>query len=102
MSNVANVAIEMMMYGLPVIGTDSSGLDEMVQEHVNGRKIYIEKEREYLRISESELSGIISSILSMDLSEYRDMRNNSRRMYLDRYSIDSMKREYLSLFEDLP
>lgn len=96
------VAIEMMMYGLPVIGTDSSGLDEMVQEHVNGRKIYIEKEGESVCISESDLSGIISSILSMDLSEYRDMRNNSRRMYLDRYSIDSMKREYLSLFEDLP
>lgn len=95
------VAIEMMMYGLPIIGTDSSGLDEMVVENINGKKICIEKEKETVRISESELCGIISFMLSMDLSEYRDMRNISRQMYLNRYSIDLMKREYLSLFEDL-
>lgn len=95
------VAIEMMMYGLPIIGTDSSGLDEMVLENINGKKICIEKEKESVRISESGLCGIISSMFSMDSAEYRGMCNNSRQMYLDRYSIDLMKREYLSLFEGL-
>ena len=38
------VAIEMMMFGLPIIGTDSTGLNEMLEEAEKVRVIYNEKE----------------------------------------------------------
>ena len=33
------VAIEMMMHGIPIIASDSTGLDEMVSDGINGYKI---------------------------------------------------------------
>ena len=38
------VAIEMMMFNLPIIGTDSTGLNEMLEEAEKVRVIYNEKE----------------------------------------------------------
>lgn len=76
-------AIEMMMFGLPVIGTTSTGLCEMIPQKEN--RVEIIEDSDKVSISETQLAQIIC----------RNLANNKnadmyRRSYLEKYSYEKM------------
>lgn len=89
------VAIEMMMFGLPIIGTDSTGLAEMIDENENGYKIELQEKEEDVILSESVLAEKIIKLLN---SPYRKrFGQNSRDKFLKNYTVSSMQNKLKSL-----
>lgn len=84
------VAIEMMMFGVPIIGTDSTGLAEMIDDDKNGYKVKLEETEDDVKLSEYDLARKMIKLLNN--SDLRQIRKNSRKRYLKYYTIDSMQR----------
>lgn len=90
------VAIEMMMYGLPMIGTDSTGLDEMIEEGVNGFKVKLQEATDRILFPIDEL---VSKILyCLRLPSLENLSYQSRTIYLQRYSIQKMQERLCRLY----
>lgn len=87
------VGIEMMMHGIPLIGTDSTGLSEMVEEEC---RLHIDENNKSLIIPE-ELSDLLSTILSN--SPNNDLRTKYRKRYENNYSLSAMKTKFLHLLD---
>ena len=87
------VGIEMMMHGIPLIGTDSTGLSEMVEEEC---RLHIDENNKSLIIPE-ELSDLLSIILSN--SPNNDLRTKYRKRYKNNYSLSAMKTKFLHLLD---
>lgn len=80
--------IEMMRHGIPVVGTDSTGLSEMFDTTPELR-VHIEEEN----FDENEfVSQIVSRIdrLLSDHSYYQLASNQVCKLYLERYTLDAM------------
>jgi glycosyltransferase len=81
------VAIEMMMFGLPLIGTNAMGINEMIIDGFNGYKIGIPCDG----IDIKQLSDKIIALLANQ--ELRGkMSKKSREMYLSKYSTMSLQK----------
>lgn len=85
------VAIEMMMHGVPLIGTDSTGLGEMITDEL--RVALDESQEEQLSV---EL--LADKILSALTSSQDMWRKASRARYELHYTQEHMKHQYLNLF----
>lgn len=85
------VMIEMMMHGLPVVATDSTGLSEMVEEGYNGYKAHIEKSTSDPNAFTGYLVQALDNILSLPQESLDRMRRNSRKSYLSKYTIEMME-----------
>ncbi|MDR1406958.1 MAG: TIGR04157 family glycosyltransferase [Tannerella sp.] len=75
-------AMEMMMFGLPVIGTTSTGLCEMIREE---NRVEIIEDGNTVSISESRLAQIICENLNNDKDT-----DSCRQTYLEKYSLEKM------------
>lgn len=81
-------AIEMMRHGIPIIGTDSTGLGEMLDATPNLR-IPIDEEN----FDEGDFTAMIASQLDLLLSDkkaYKDASDAVSRLYEDRYTVTDM------------
>lgn len=85
------VGIEMMMHGLPLIGTDSTGLGEMIADEW---KVELDESQEE-QLSVELLTDKIISVLSSPKNEWKQI---SRERYERYYTQERMKRQYLNLF----
>lgn len=86
------VGIEMLMHGLPVIGTDSTGLKEMVED------LYCLP----LVETEDDISipmGLLVRWL-VELLRKGERDHRSREKYEKNYSLDQMKNRVLNLYND--
>ena len=91
------VAIEMMMHGLPIVGTDSTGLSEMIIDGENGYKVNLNENENDVFLDTVRLSQLIKKIISNPtLKEY--LSQQSRLIFKNKYNIDEMKRKYSNLF----
>ncbi|WP_456087844.1 TIGR04157 family glycosyltransferase [Parabacteroides sp.] len=88
------VAIEMMMFGLPLVVSKMTGLKEMVQ---NGRSGYTFDMEEYCEKVKNELADLIFKVLDAPLWKRNEMRRLSRSSYEERYSVEEMRKKYLDL-----
>lgn len=92
-------AIEMMMHGIPLVGTDSTGLCEMLKYtpdnivHIDENKF---KEDSFI----AELSQKMKRLL-YDSDYYKHSSLLMRQAYLDYYSIDRMRINYNNLLNRL-
>lgn len=82
------VAIEMMMFGLPIVGTNSTGLEEMIEEGVTGYKVKLLEMEHDVLLPEDQLADRISKLLNM--AEIKTISNKSRQRFLDYYTIEKM------------
>lgn len=90
------VAIEMLMHGLPMIGTDSSGLDEMIIDGVNGFKIHLQEKEDHIDFPVEELINRTNELLhSSSLSKYE---KQSRNLYLQQYTYTCMQDKLCQLY----
>lgn len=85
-------AIEMMMFGLPFIGTSSTGLKEMLDNHPNDIVMLKEEEEFFFPVDELA-KKIITRLLQK--------KSKDKSMYHDRYSLKQMKNKILQLYYNL-
>lgn len=90
------VAIEMMMHGIPILATDSTGLDEMVVNGVNGFKAKTIENKENVSFNIVECADLLTSMLKEEKNAL--LKKGSRIFYEAHYSlnmmIDKMQRLY--------
>lgn len=84
------VGIEMMMHGIPLIGTDSTGLGEMIEDDY---RLHI-SETDEAQIDTDELSRLLLSVLHKPDNLLSQLY---RERYETYYSLQVMKREFLHL-----
>lgn len=77
------VAIEMMMYGIPLVASTSTGLSEMIEDGVSGYHIPIIEYENHTDLNTYELQSKLL-ILLKDSSMRKEMAKNSRLRY-ERY-----------------
>jgi glycosyltransferase involved in cell wall biosynthesis len=82
--------LEAMSAGLPVIATRVEGVDEVVEEGVQGVLVKPESTEELVK-------AILQ--LSKDATQRHRMGDAARLRVLERYTVDSMCEQYLTLFE---
>lgn len=83
------VVLEMMMNRLPIIGTDSSGLDEMIIEGGNGYKVHLQEEEDRIDFPVEELAAYMKYLLQLQsLEKYGEQ---SRDLYLRYYTYKCMQ-----------
>ena len=89
-------AIEMMMFGLPIVGVRTTGLTEMLADGENGLSIPLEREGDKGRVSVVALSeALITAIAN------RDKLTKGRLSYEKRYTLEQMGNGYRSLYNRL-
>ena len=96
------VAIEMMRHGLPLIGSTSTGLKEMIIDRDTGLHIPVIEEEEKVEIDSSLLAEKMLYLLQ-NPTERQQLGQNARRRYEECYSIEvfreNMYQFYRSLYE---
>jgi len=93
------VAAEMMMYGLPVVVTATSGLDELVNESC-GLKVPVTEFHDRVEIDPNILSQRISYLLQCP-DEAKRLGKNARQRYLEKYSSSVFQSNMLDFYKTL-
>ena len=94
------VAIEMMMYGLPVIGSTSTGLKEMITDGENGFHIPV---IEYDDKSEFDISLLAEKMLYLlqNPEKRKCIGQNARKRYEEQYAMDIFRKNMLNFYHSL-
>ena len=92
------VAIEMMMHGLPIIGSTSTGLYEMIENNITGLHIPVMEYADKTEIDSSLLAEKMLYLLQHPI-ETKQMGQNGRRKYLNNYFIDIFRKNMLKMYE---
>lgn len=89
------VAIEFMMHNVPLITSNSTGLDEMLDEN----KIEINEGEDSSSMSAKAIACLIENISSKEMMlKYAQL---SRSTYLRKYNHECMKRKMISLYNNM-
>lgn len=94
------VAIEMMMHGLPLIGTTSTGLNEMIEEGVSGLHVPVEEYPDKVEINTALLAEKMLSLLQNPQARKR-MGRNARKRYEALYTSELMGEKMCRLYQSL-
>ena len=94
------VAIEMMMNSLPIIGSTSTGLKEMIVDGETGLHIPIIERSDCVDIDTSLLAEKILYLLQ-NPEERKRMGVNARKRYEQMYSSEIMKKKLLNFYNSL-
>lgn len=94
------VAIEMMMHGLPIIGSTSAGLYEMIENNITGLQIPLIEYADKTEIDSSLLAEKMLYLLQHPI-EAKQMGQNGRRRYLQNYSSGIFRTNMLKLYESI-
>lgn len=92
------VVIEMMMHGLPVVGTTSTGLSEMILDGVNGYKVNIVEKDYDVEMNTLELADRIHEVLSANEESYATISLNCRKIYKEKYNITQIQDQLIKIF----
>jgi len=94
------VAIEMMMHGVPLIASTSTGLREMVEDGITGLHIPVVEHPNRVEIDNSLLAEKMLFLLQ-NPEERKHMGLNARKRYEQFYSSDVMCEKMLNLYTSL-
>lgn len=94
------VAIEMMMHGVPLIASTSTGLKEMVEDGITGFHIPVIEYPNKMEIDSSLLAEKILYLLQHP-EERKYMKNNARKRYERVYSFDVFRENMLGFYNSL-
>lgn len=92
------VAIEMMMHGLPIIASTSTGLGEMIENNVTGLHIPVIEYTDRAEIDSSLLAKKMLYLLKHPLVTIR-MGQNGRKRYFENYSLEIFRENMLKLYK---
>ena len=91
------VALEMMMHGLPIVATATSGLNEVVDD-MCGLKVPVTGLSDRVEIDKTLLVQKILYLLQHPV-EARKIGQNGRKRYLKEYTSEVFRRNMLQLYE---
>ena len=94
------VAIEMMMHGLPIIGSATAGLKEMVEDGETGLHIPVIEHDESVEIDSSLLAEKMLYLLQHP-EERKRMGINARKRYKRLYTSELMRKNMLRFYNSL-
>ena len=94
------VAIEMMMHGVPLIASNTTGLKEMVADGVTGMHIPVIEHSDSAAIDTDLLAEKMLYLLQHP-AERKRMGANARKRYEERYSSGVFRQNMLDLYESL-
>lgn len=94
------VAIEMMMYKLPIVGGDTGGLSEIIVDNVTGLKVPIKKLKGKRTLSTQFLFSKIKLLLENERYAL-EIAENGRKRYLERYDMPLFRNKMLALYKNL-
>jgi glycosyltransferase len=92
------VAIEMMMHGVPLIASDSTGLNEMVEEGVSGLHVPVTEHQDKVDLDATLLAGKMLFLLQKP-EERKRMSINARKRYEQLYTTERMGLNMSKLYE---
>lgn len=90
---IANVVLESMAAGIPVVSTDCGGMNEAVKDNVNG---YIVNSRKPELMAEK-----IMTYLNSDNSIRKDMTESARKTIKEKFSPERQIREFSDLYNSI-
>ena len=93
------VAVEMMMYELPIVSTATSGLNEVINE-TSGLKIPIIDYSDRLEIDTELLAEKIIYLLQ-NPDKAKRQGDNARKLYKEKYSSEIFRTNMLAFYESL-
>jgi glycosyltransferase len=94
------VAIEMMMHGVPLVASTSTGLCEMVEDGVTGLHVPVEEFSDRVEIRPETLAEKMLYLLQHP-EERERLGRNARRRYEAVYSLKVMSENMIELYSDL-
>ena len=94
------VAIEMMMHGLPIIGSTTTGLKEMIEDNETGLHIPVIEYDKSVEIDTSLLAEKILYLLQHPMKA-KQLGKNSRKRFLKHYSSEVFCRNMLDFYHSL-
>lgn len=94
------VAIEMMMHGIPLIASNSTGLNEMVEDKVTGLHIPIMEYYDRVEIDTNLLAEKMLYLLEHP-TEAKRLGKNARKRYEERYSSEVFRKNILNFYHSL-
>ena len=94
------VAVEMMMHGLPLIATETSGLNELVEDGKCGLKVPVRFGNEKEMIDIKLLAQKILFLLQ-NPDESDRLKNNARKRYEKMYTIETMGKNMFNFYDSL-
>ena len=94
------VAIEMMMHGLPMIASTSTGLCEMIEDGISGLHIPVVEFSDKAEIDISLLAEKMLFLLQ-NPDERKRMGNNARKRYEKLYSLNVFRKNMLNFYNRL-
>ena len=94
------VAIEMMMHGLPIIGSTTTGLKEMIIDGETGLHIPVIEQNDSVEIDTDLLAEKILYLLQNPLERER-MGANARRRYETVYSAEIFRKNMTAFYQSL-
>ena len=94
------VAIEMMMHGVPLIASTSTGLKEMVEDGVSGLHIPVIEHPDKVEIDVSKLAKKILYLLEHP-QEARKLGDNGRKRYEKIYTSETFGQNMVRFYQSL-
>ncbi|GHV27195.1 glycosyl transferase [Bacteroidia bacterium] len=94
-------AIEMAMFGLPIVTTAVDGLDEMFTDGVNALKVNTKFSKVFgLSVDTDMLSDKIITLIEND-DLRRQLGANVRQLYKERFGLDKMMQQTIEVYKEL-
>jgi glycosyltransferase involved in cell wall biosynthesis len=94
-------AIEMAMFGLPIVTTAVDGLDEMFTDGVNALKVSTLFSKVFgLRVDTDMLADKIITLIENDELR-RQLGQNARKLYKERFNLDRMMQQTVDVYKQL-
>lgn len=90
------VAIEMMMFSLPIIASMTTGLNEMIEDEISGSKF---NELDNREIVVKSLAEKILNVLNMNNESYQKISKASRLRYEKEYQLSIMSRKMTLIYK---
>ena len=95
------VAIEMAMFGLPVVTTAVDGLDEMFTDGVNALKVKPVFSKAFgLRVDTDMLAEKMIALIE-DEALRAELGKNARKLYEERFTSERMIQETITIYKEL-
>jgi glycosyltransferase len=95
------VAIEMMMHSLPVIVGDTSGLSEIVDDHVTGLKVTVVENEHRKRSLDIDMLSDKIRLLIENPGLSRMFGENGRKKFLEKYELKLFRENMLNFYSEL-
>lgn len=92
------VAIEMMMYGLPIVSTDADGLGEMFAHNENALTVSLIEDGTQVDVEQMSLHFIR---LLNDHNLRERLGKGARKRYLRQFRLEQMQEQTLAIYKDL-